>query len=257
MGVDTMLPVGSSSDAGAGPSHLQPVVGVPVGAADEERPLTAVVDDMRDSESDAGSDAGEEVPLSFADWTPQGPISAEAQVFHLRNVLGRKVEIRDAEGNIFLKGQGKIKALGYRFDFEDANGVAVFTVGSKQFQLKDLYEWILPNGEVIATGTKGRCQKRTSIYLRPGTETKGRFLAKCKCSKVIGGDYSVTTGTSAVGSLSRKHSKGVVTHQNYTIQVPAGTDPYLMIMLALMCNCVNNERAKILWGIVAAGVIML
>eukprot|EP00668_Euglena_longa_P009555 GGOE01011548.1.p1 GENE.GGOE01011548.1~~GGOE01011548.1.p1 ORF type:complete len:338 (+),score=68.13 GGOE01011548.1:97-1014(+) len=196
------------------------------------------------------------VQLSFGCF---GPLSADTQVFRVRNVCGQKIEVRDSAGELFLKGVGVFKPVGYYFDFYDSTGQFTFSIATVDLQEDETYEFIGPHGIVNATAMRKRFRPRTDIRVCANT-AKCSNPVEVECKSVsrkapVGGRYRVATPEGLpLGTIRRHHRKGVVTHQNFTVVVGPEVDPYLMIFLAVVCNCINNERPKIVWTMAAAAL---
>eukprot|EP00668_Euglena_longa_P009558 GGOE01011551.1.p1 GENE.GGOE01011551.1~~GGOE01011551.1.p1 ORF type:complete len:337 (+),score=76.22 GGOE01011551.1:97-1011(+) len=195
------------------------------------------------------------VQLSFGCF---GPLSADTQVFRLRNICGQKVEVKDSAGQLFLKGEGHFKPVGYYFEFFDSIGRHAFSVSTVDLQEEETYEFIGPHGMVIATAIRRRFNPRTDLRVCANT-AKSDTLTEVECRSVrralTAGRYQVTSRSGDVlGAIRRHHRKGVVTHQKFTVVVGPEVDPYLMVFLTMVCNCVNNERSKLGWAIGAASL---
>eukprot|EP00667_Euglena_gracilis_P015575 EG_transcript_16208 len=196
------------------------------------------------------------VQLSFGCF---GPLSADTQVLRLRNVFGQKIEVKDSSGQLFLKGEGTFKPVGYYFDFYDPIGRFAFSIATVDLQEDEMYEFIGPHGIVIATAIRKRFRPRTEVRVCANTaKLENPIEVECKSQSrtaPIGGRYRVTTPEGLpLGTIRRHHRKGLVTHQNFTVVVGPEVDPYLMVFLAVVCNCVNNERPKLVWTLAAAGL---
>eukprot|EP00667_Euglena_gracilis_P012215 EG_transcript_12544 len=188
-----------------------------------------------------------------------GPLSADTQVFRLRNVCGKTIEVKDAAGQPFLKGTGHFKPVGYHFDFCDSTGSFAFSLCTLDLRDQEVYEFIGPREQVVATATRKRFNHRT--HIRVGAHNRKSYtFVEVECKSVpgrslLGGRYQVATPAGEVlGTIHRHYGKGVVTHQNFTVVVGPEVDPYLMLFLAVVCNCVNNERSKLGWALGAAGL---
>eukprot|EP00667_Euglena_gracilis_P003665 EG_transcript_3673 len=189
-----------------------------------------------------------------------GMPSADTQVFHLRNLCGKSIEVTDAAGQPFLKGLGFIQPIGYNIVFTDPNGQLAFTVRTVDLQNQETYQFVGPDHVVIATAARKRFHRRTDIRVCAKASRSGNPVeVECKSlaqHALQAGRYQVSTPEGQpLGTVRRHFRKGVVTHQNYSIVVGPDVDPYLMVFLAAVCNCINNERPKLVWALAAAGLI--
>lgn len=189
---------------------------------------------------------------------PLGVPSSQPRTFLLSNKMGMTVQVEDEAGNVFLTGSGKFRPIGYNFSFKAPDGTPVFGLVSRRFHRRETYEWQQPDGCVLATILKGLVQKRTSLHLHAGKDRDKPYLVKCKSTKTIGGQFCITTPAGEpLGYVKRVVKKGMVTKQYYSIQVGPGVDPNLIVMFAIVCNCVWNERPWLFWGTLAGAVMVL
>eukprot|EP00667_Euglena_gracilis_P021210 EG_transcript_23170 len=107
-------------------------------------------------------------PVHFS-FSCLGPLSADTQVFRMRNVCGQVIEVRDAAGQLILKASGQFKPVGYRFEFVDVTQRVAFSVSTLESQGREVFEFIGPGKTTIASATCKRFRPQTKVRVCAGT----------------------------------------------------------------------------------------
>eukprot|EP00667_Euglena_gracilis_P008447 EG_transcript_8550 len=190
-----------------------------------------------------------------------GMPSTDTQVFRLRNVMGKSIDVWDEAGQLILHGHGLNMIVGYFIQFVDpSTGQPAFTVRTTMVQRQEMYELVSPDHGVVATAMRTRFHHRTNLQVCAKTARSGHPV-EVECKSLVqhalqAGRYQVSTPDGPpLGTVRRHFRRGVVTHQDFTVVVGPDVDPYLMVFLGVVCNCVNNERPKVVWSLALAGLI--
>eukprot|EP00667_Euglena_gracilis_P026395 EG_transcript_31730 len=140
-----------------------------------------------------------------------GPLYPDLLTLRMSNAMGLTIKVKHTTGHLFLTASGKLKVVGYNFLFHNPAGSPVFGVRSDGLHTRDQYVWTLPTGQTLATCRKGYLQKRTSLHVHSGGDVQGSYVLKCKSTKVLGGQFMITTASGALlGCVKRELKKGVV-----------------------------------------------
>jgi uncharacterized protein YxjI len=149
--------------------------------------------------------------------------------------LGQSFAIRDEQGSVAYKVEGRLLSLKDKLTMRDASGAKVARIEQKLLSLVKAYR-VLQDGAVIAT-----------IKKRPFTILRDRFIIDVPgpndlivTGSILDHDYTITRGRETVATVSKKW---VSLTDTYGIEVRDGQDPILPLAAAIVVDLVIHERS--------------